>query len=341
MWKTAVARLRQGLAQRLATRTFGQLAQDWLSRISRRRVCPENERRHVRHLSALAHLREGELTKAVIEEVLGALELGPATLNKVRGTGRLIIRDAQGNGRWRGLNPFELVARLRQCRPTWQTLSRDEAVRVLRVLTVEQRRLVKLMLLAGPRPGEALGLHKLDVDLEGRMLRIRRSHGRAQTKTGREREFPIHAELLEDLRAAMAASSSELVFPRRDGRRQRADTKLTRMLRVALLAAGIVTGWRYRCLKRRCAFAGELYRKELEALPCPECGELMWRRGIPRALRFYDLRHSSATLYRKAGTDALVIREMLGHASRNQTDATYTHLDADYQRAELSRLTLT
>ncbi len=55
----------------------------------------------MRHLGPLLGLREGALTKARIEATFAQLlagELGPATVNKLRSTGRLIIRDAQGNG---------------------------------------------------------------------------------------------------------------------------------------------------------------------------------------------------------------------------------------------------
>ncbi len=64
------------------------------------------------------------------------------------------------------------------------------------------------------------------------------------------------------------------------------------------------------------------------------------RAGIRKPLRFYDLRHTSATLHRRAGCDSLVVRELLGHESRSMIDY-YTHLDADYRRVELSKLTLT
>lgn len=356
----AVALLRQELGQlRLelagarsvkAGKTFGQLSADWLRRIAKRRVVPENERRHVRHLKALDKLREGELTKAAIEDVLGDLlkprgPLGPATINKLRSTGSLIIRDAQGNGLWGGLNPFELTDRMKQPKLIHATLARHEVPLVLEQLRPDRRRLCKTVLLVGLRPGEALGLLKEDVDLTGKMLKVRRSHGRKQTKTGKEREFPIPDELVEDLRAAMEASSSEHVFPKADGTRQRADTKLAIVLRTAIKAAGIITGYRYLCRKYRsdhsCDFDGRIFKKTLEDVPCPKCGRKMFASGVPKHLRFYDLRHSSATLHRKAKCDPLVVREMMGHGSKNQTDDNYTHLDSEYQRAELNKLSLT
>lgn len=333
-----------GGAARPRGKTFGELAADWLVRIALMRVCPDNERRHVRHLGPLGHLREGELTKASIEELFGRLRAGPlgaATVNKLRSTGRLVVRDAQGNGEWRGLNPFDLVRRLKQVQPIHATLTLEEVPLVLLRLRPDRRRLMKTSLLVGIRPGEALGLLKVDVDLAGRMLKVRRSHGRNQTKTGKEREFPIPDQLVEDLREAMAESFSEYVFPKADGTRQRADTKLAKVLRTAIKAAGIFTSYRFLCRKYSCAFEGRLFREKADAVPCPECGAAMWRAGVPKHLRYYDLRHSSATLHRKAKCDPLVVREMMGHGSKNQTDATYTHLDSDYQRAELNKLSLT
>jgi integrase len=327
-------------------KTFGELAQAWLRRVSKRRVCPANEARHIRHMRALASLREGELTKGTIEDAFGDClsprgPLGPASINKLRSTGRLIILDAQGNGEWTGLNPFELVAPMKPPRLIHPTLTVREVRRVLPKLRPDRRRLSKTILLVGIRPGEALGLMKVDVDLVHKMLKVRRSHGRAQTKTGKQREFPIPHELLPTLREAMAESSSEYVFPKADGTRQRADTKLAKVLRTAIKAAGIVTGYRFLCRKYSCAFEGRVFKQTSAATACPECGESMWFSGVPKHLRFYDLRHSSATLHRKAKCDPLVVREMMGHASRNQTDDTYTHLDSNYQRVELNKLKLT
>jgi integrase len=65
---------------------------------------------------------------------------------------------------------------------------------------------------------------------------------------------------------------------------------------------------------------------------------ILARAGVARPFRFYDLRHTSATLHRLAGADPLVIRLMLGHASRNLTDDLYSHLSIDYQKTELAKL---
>lgn len=331
-----------GLGRVRAGKSFGELAADWLRRIAKRRVCPYNERRHVTHMEPLAALREGQLTKGAIDDLFGDLlaegRLNSATLNKLRSTGRLIIRDAQGNSEWAGINPFDLVRRMREPKRVYFTLTLSEVALVLPKLRPDRRRLAKTILLVGLRPGEALGLQKPQVDLGRKMLKVSRSHGRNQTKTGKEREFPIPDDLVEDLRQAIAESTSEYVFPKRDGSRQSPYTKLAQILRNALGAAGVVTGYRYICRRRGCRHAETRPEKLLQE-DCPACGFRLWVSPIPKHLRFYDLRHSAATLHRKAHCDPMVIQEMLGH-SMNLTDGTYTHLDEDYRRAELNKLKL-
>lgn len=322
--------------------SFGELAEAWLRRIARHRVEPENERRHVEHLKPLAELRAGELTKGAIDDLFGRLfrdkKLGPATINKLRSAGRLIIRDGQGNGEWPGLNPFDLVARMKVPETVYNTFTLEEVGQVLPHLREDRRRLAKTVLLTGMRPGEALGLKKVDVDLKNKMVHIRRSHGRGQTKTGRERRFPIPEALLGDLKEQMA-TPGPFVFPKPDGKRQERDTKLTRILRTAIKKAGLITGYRYICRRKDCGYRVEETDLD-ERARCPYCDFKLWIEGIPRQFRFYDLRHSSATLHWKAKCDPLVVRTTLGHASHNSTDRYYAHLDEEYQRAELNKLKL-
>lgn len=328
-----------------AKKTFGRLAQEWHTRISSRLVCPANEERHIGHLAALAEMREGELTKGAIETVFATLlkpagPLGATTINKVRGTGRLIVRDAQANGDWMGLNPFEHVRRLPQAKPVYARLTIVEAQRLvwgLRRLPVMQR-LLKAMLFLGTRPGELFALRKSDVDLSRRTVIIRRSHGRNRTKTGREREFPIPSGILRDIRRAIEESSSELVFPGRNGKRRGRNGRMAERLRVALGRAGVVVGYEYRCRQTGCGYSDT--RPNRLPARCPRCEARLYRTPIGKPLRFYDLRHAAATLHRQAGCDPLVVQLVLGHSATNTTDAVYTHLDEDYVRRELSKLRL-
>lgn len=343
--EAAIRQLLALLGQRPTSprQTFGELARDWFRRVAKRRVCPANEDLDIRRMKSLWELREGELTKAAIEDLVGDVlkpngTLGPTSVNNMLSTGKLIVRDAQGNGLWHGLNPFDFVRRVRVPKRVYLTLTLEEVKRVLRFLRLDRRRLSKTILMVGMRPGEAYALQKLDVDLKRRMMKVCRSHGRNQTKTGKEREFPIPDGLLADLRAAMRDSPSQLVFPRPDGTRQRKDTKLSRVLRTALGKAGIVTGYRYTCRRKGCRLVETRPRKK-KGEDCPRCGFRFWVSAIPKQLRFYDLRHSASTLHHEAKCDPLVVKELLGHAL-DITEGTYTHLNHEYRRTELNRLRL-
>jgi integrase len=62
-------------------------------------------------------------------------------------------------------------------------------------------------------------------------------------------------------------------------------------------------------------------------------GELL----IPK-IRFHDLRHTHATLLRKLGVDVKVISERLGHSDVAFTLKTYTHVNTEMQRDEVSKV---
>jgi excisionase family DNA binding protein len=63
----------------------------------------------------------------------------------------------------------------------------------------------------------------------------------------------------------------------------------------------------------------------------------LWVSPIPRPLRWYDLRHTNATLLRKAGVDLGAVQRSLGHSSPGITAEIYDHSDATDYRAEMER----
>lgn len=64
--------------------------------------------------------------------------------------------------------------------------------------------------------------------------------------------------------------------------------------------------------------------------------EVLKRHDIPQ-IRFHDLRHTHATLLRKLKVDAKVISERLGHSDVAFTLKTYTHVNTEMQRQEVSK----
>jgi len=61
----------------------------------------------------------------------------------------------------------------------------------------------------------------------------------------------------------------------------------------------VVTGYRHKCRRKGCDYV-EIRQAATESR-CPRCKMRLWATPIPRPLRFYDLRHTYATLLRKAG----------------------------------------
>lgn len=323
--------------------TFQELAEEWLRVKGVKLVCPDNERRHIAHLAPILGNTEENLLSSAIDDALTALgnKLGPATINKVRATGRKIIKWAQLRDKWMGRNPFDATERIREKKSVWRTLSIDEVRALLPHLTAARAREVLVMLYVGLRPGELKALRRSDVDLRSGTLFIHRSNYRDQTKTGTERRVPIPEGSRPVFEAALAAipRGSDFVFPKPDGTQQRFDVKLARVLREGLRRAGLVTGFRHTCRTKRSRCPGfEEERQDDAPATCPHCRCQLYRLGIPIPVRFYDLRHTSATLHRQAGADPLACQILLGHSPRNTTDAKYTHLTMDDLRRELSKL---
>lgn len=317
--------------------TFGELAESWLRVVRKKRVCPANEERHVRHLVDLIHLREGELTVSAIDEALSELgeTLGPSTINKLRSTGALIIEAAQADGRWKLANPFRVLRRRREVKRAYVDLSFEEVAKMLRCVRRDRLHLVRVALYTGMRPGELFALERTDVDLERRSLHVHRSHERTSTKTGRERRIPIPNAVVEDLRAAIRSAPGDLVFPKdATGARFPRDAKLSRLLRHALVNAGVVTHWEHVC--RRCKRTER--HDDAAKRFCIDCGYTLWPVGAPKQVTFYDLRHLASTLHRRAGADALATKLVLGHAAIDVSDDVYTHFTEEDLRKEMNKL---
>lgn len=136
----------------------------------------------------------------------------------------------------------------------------------------------------------------------------------------------IVSELRAHLAAAMAAWRSDLVCSRPDGSAYGPELRfqLVDHLRRALKRSGVVDGYRHICRRKGCGF------EETRPAPgedrCQKCRMRLWVSPFPRKLRFYDLRHTHATLLRKAGVDlGGAVQRALGHSSPEITAAVYDH----------------
>jgi integrase len=89
----------------------------------------------------------------------------------------------------------------------------------------------------GCRRGEALGLRWCDVDLDRRILAVRRSYA-GPTKSGKHRTVPIAPPLADILRVHRASAAGDLVFPDASGKMHSPNAKLEDVLFSALERIG-------------------------------------------------------------------------------------------------------
>jgi integrase len=65
---------------------------------------------------------------------------------------------------------------------------------------------------------------------------------------------------------------------------------------------------------------------------------LLEEAGLPRTVRFHDLRHTCATLLLSKNVNPKIVQELLGHANISQTMDTYSHILPDMQELAASAM---
>jgi len=321
---------------------FGELVEGWLEYIAKRRVCPDNERRLARRLLPLFLEDEKSLTAAMVAELIEQqTDLSASTRNKLRGVGRMVIDYAQAAQRWERPNPFSLTKREKEPRRKYEQLSLEELYRVQLHLRADRLRLFRAALHLGMRPGELMALRIDDVDFPNNVVHVRRSRERETTKTGTTRDIPLHPAVLADLLDACVEAKGELVFGHRlDGSLESQNTKLTRILRTAMIKADVgILGADYVCRRKGCGHRethlGPIDRRRRKY--CPKCDFKLLPVAIARDVRWYDLRHMCATFHHDAGADGLCVKIALGHSLEGITEEVYTHPTMAKLGVELSK----
>jgi len=217
-----------------------------------------------------------------------------------------------------GRNVAALVDPPRVERPEYEPLTAEEARQLLDAARGNRlEALYVLALTTGLRRGELLGLRWQDVDLDARVLSVRRS-----------------LQIGED------------------GRWRSGDPKTKRSRRPVLLvdmAVDALMRHRERQDRERDT-AGELWR-DPELVFVNTVGGLiqaddflkrhfypLLKRAELRRVRFHDLRHSTATLLLACGVHPKIVSEILGHSRISITLDLYTHVSEDMQREAVDRL---
>jgi len=242
-----------------APKRFAEVAAEWLKLHSapNLRSHQDNVERYTKHVApALGEVLIDRITMAALLEFRGSMqakELAPRTVNLVLALVRSILNYAVANqylavspvGRF-GRGKFLLPLEKTKMAPPIATLA--DAGRLLAVIGDLEREtnryglraLFATLLYSGMRRGEAIGLRWADVDLDRRIITIRRSYA-AQTKSGKQRTVPIATPLVAILKAHRTADpwKGPLVFPNDSGKMYSPSAKLEDVLRTALARAGM------------------------------------------------------------------------------------------------------
>src|SRR5512138_671536 len=284
----------------------------------------------------IAALPLSRVTAVRFEERLREMELAglsASTMNHLRVIVSGIFKRAGKAGLWYGPNPIDGVERRREVERAYVTLRAHEVAKFLAATPPQWRDLYACTLYLGLRKGEAFALRKADVDLTTMTVTVHRSYERSTTKGGHVDTLPIHPQLLPYLVHAIAASGSEYMFPRSDGKAHTTAINMARHTRAICIRAGLLEGYDHHC--RRCKRNGTPH---LERHPddkerrCPECGSRLWVTAVPRPMRFHDLRHTYGTLLAQAGFDGVRLQRAMRHRDFKMT-ARYVHTNVDDLRA--------
>jgi integrase len=136
----------------------------------------------------------------------------------------------------------------------------------------------------------------------------------------------------------MLSARGEYVFPAEDGTMRSQQTKLRAVLARALKQAGLVLGYRHLCRRKGCGHAEEA--KDGAIRRCPKCRFKLWPAAIPRALRFHDLRGTTATLLARSGVGLVIAQRILRHSDPRLTANIYSRVDLADLQARVDRIAI-
>lgn len=319
----AIERHGNGLFPIGPIQTVAQFMSGWLDAVAKTSTEPRTYESYqdIVRLHVLPALGRIELEKLSPQHIqaLYAEKLKTLHPNTVRHIHTCLHAALETADRWRLItrNPCDLVKAPKVPRRQTMALDPEQARAFIVALEGDPMEAYWIMALCtGLRPGEMRALHKADVDLEHRTIKLQRAYTRVRgvgqveksTKTDEARQIhlidlavaAVRRQLLRvkemQLRAGPRWQDHDLVFPSAKG------TPLNE---------------------------SDLYRRYW--VPLVE------RAKLP-AIRPYDLRHSFASLLLAAGATPKDVQALLGHANIGQTMDTYGHVFPTTQREAVQRL---
>jgi integrase len=263
-------------------------------------------------VSVIGNVQLGKLAVADVQRLYTdrLQRLSPTTVRYIHAVLHHALDDAV---KWGLLlrNVADAAEPPKKARSEMRVWNGEQVARVLRAAADDPlEALWRLAIYTGMRRGELLALKWSDLDLDSAALAVQRSLSRGQTSRLEEGEPKSQSG-----RRRIALSMSVIESLKRHRVRQLEHR----------LAAG--EAW------NDCGF---VFANETGGYIHPNTlhrrfHELVKRAGVP-AIRFHDLRHTSATLLLAEGVHGKIVQERLGHANIAMTLDLYSHVTADMQR---------
>lgn len=297
----------------------------------------------INHLSELDHTELCKIRTSDVQRIITSLagELSRKTLTQVRMAARQVFQLAITD-RVLDYNPVDAVTipRSAQAPETREALT-DEQIEWIRNTHHRAQLPAMIMLYCGLRRGEVMALRWSDIDLDEKIIHVRRTvemvAGKPIEKDGGKSDAAVRDVRIPDVLHAFLLSAQ----PKTQSRTIELHPRITERTRGGLHTTktwerlwssymedlNIAHGDFSDCRDKD----GKLYVPKSKHDP----------RGVPCRIQTFtphQLRHTYATLLYEAGVDVLAAQKLLGHSSPSTTLNIYTHLRDKHRDKEIDKL---
>jgi integrase len=318
-------------------------------------------RRHAGVGSKLGANSLEEVTTAELNTYFTDLEqegLAGLTINRLRNRFKVVFDIARQEGLFAGDNPVDATRKRKEKKSRRDhVLTPEQIARLFAALAPEWRGIFAVCFFAGLRKGEAFALLESDVDLERRLIFVQRSHENYGTKAGETSggetkidAVPIPRALMPYLEVAKAhAAPAGLMFPDpKTGERRLRSISMPRVLRRALVRAGIIDHYRHACRAfvgrgtkgqtNRCGYVHPETSATPEERRCPECGGALNAVPVPPNMTFHEGRHTYGTLALESDASLQTVQKLMRHSDPRLTTERYGHMRLGYLVGEADKI---